>query len=207
MPQSQPQGDLFNEGWLGPWIWNHCTHILCFSAGNKIPLHPATGVRQLWVSTLSHWLGRPPFVSGARQEPYTLPVSRVPWALSKSEVSLRPASRREPCTPTHRTLLPFPQDSPLSLALTPCCKKALQHSSFFGHTVTPLSQLPLGSQCPAPCVSVGLPSTQLASSSLTSEPWFIAPLASKHFLQTKMLLENPKYQTAKPELHWPNHAS
>lgn len=58
---------------------------------------------------------------------------------------------------SHRTLLPFPQDSPLSLALIPCCKKALQHNSLFGHTVTPLSQLPLGSQCPAPCVSEAFP--------------------------------------------------
>lgn len=43
----------------------------------------------------------------------------------------------------------------------------------------------------------GLPSTQLASSSLTPQPWFSVPLASKPSLQTKILLENPKLPNRK----------
>lgn len=62
-------------------------------------------------------------------------VSTEALHFSTSPVSLRPASWCGPHLPaaSYCTLLPFPQDSSLSLALTLSCKEALQHSSFFCH--------------------------------------------------------------------------
>ena len=135
-----PQGNLLTKGWLGTRSCNHCTQGLCFSAGNEIPLHPATGASQLWVSTLSHWLGQPPFISGSRQKHCTLTHLPCP---SDQLPGVGPTSQQPLTVPS----FPFPGILPFPLPLLWAARRLFSIAHFW-------SQLSLN--C-TPCVSEAFP--------------------------------------------------
>lgn len=110
-------------------------------------------------------------------------------------------------TRSQGTLFPFHRILLLSLTLTQCCKRLF---NIFHFLFTPVPFVKTFSWVlMSPTIGLKVytppPPPQLAPSTLTLEPWFSAPFASNKklflffclkilFLQTKILLENLRYQ-------------